>query len=135
MVNTFLNDNCYHLVKNLNTKKIRFIFAFVKLFAYILSAAILFFSFKPAVEMVIAQSNEVHSCCSMEVLTSDSSSDDCEDYSCNPFIFCCVNGFIHNTPILLQFEDFEIFNRLNPVEILAMYTEYNPEFWQPPKIV
>lgn len=71
--------------------------------------------------------------CSIECC--EENSNDCEGKACNPFQAC--GSCVLECPKLLsnEFRLIQSFTDHGPGRIVSFLSEYNAEFWQPPKIV
>lgn len=117
----------------------------MKNIVFIMSLTILFLSIKPGIDVFSLKSNISNNCCVDECSplnnnkksnSKQKQSEEHKSKTCNPFQNCstCVLTILPNTitilaskNIITTLQNFNYQTTFNP--------QFNPDFWQPPKIV
>jgi len=115
----------------------------MKILTFILATFILFLAVKPGIDLLSLQAGTEQTCCGGQcspISDNDNSQDqnkdnDCDGKSCNPFQVCsscvlvCFNLPLISIPKPTVFSD-EKFTYQS-----TFTSQFDPDFWQPPKIV
>ncbi len=109
----------------------------------ILATFVLFLAIKPGVDLFSSKKAIYKTCCGDSCVPSSDSENsntqnrdnDCNGEPCNPFQVCstCTLASI-NFPLYI-FVNFSTFSKNEFNSTTLITKQFNPDFWQPPKIV